>query len=68
MTGPPTRIISWQQLVTEADPNWSRLNRQPVIYEFSSGRAFVAPSPMYSPPPATDGIGTYAIGVFGIGT
>lgn len=43
---PPTRIISWQQQVQEADPNWQRDRLRPVIYKFSNGRSFVnTPNP-----------------------
>lgn len=38
---PPTRILSWQQQVQEADPNWLRDSLRPVIYQFSNGRRFV---------------------------
>lgn len=46
-TPPPTRLISWQQVVTEADPNyWAQKNR-PWIYEMSNGRRFYASQPTY---------------------
>lgn len=38
---PPTRIISWQQLVQDADPDWQRLKMRPWVYEFSNGRRFL---------------------------
>lgn len=38
---PPTRIISWQQQVIEADPSYQKLLLRPVIYIFSNGREFV---------------------------
>lgn len=44
MSTGPTRILSWQQMVIEADPNWSREYRQPIVYEFSNGRVFTAPA------------------------
>jgi len=44
------RLLSWQQLVLEADPNWQRDNLQPWIYEFSNRRLFYATIPMYGPP------------------
>lgn len=47
------RVLSWQQLVLEADPNWQRDNLQPWIYEFSNRRLFYATIPMYGP--ASDG-------------
>lgn len=37
---PPTRILSWQQSVQEADPNWLKNLIRPVIYIFSDGREF----------------------------
>ena len=45
---PPTRILSWQQMVIDADPNWTRLSLQPWIYEFSNGRLFVESLPVYN--------------------
>ena len=45
--GVPTRILSWQQQVLEADPNWQRLALQPWVYEFSNGRLFVDSLPLY---------------------
>jgi hypothetical protein len=49
---PPTRILSWQQAVIEADPNWSRLNQRPTEYVFSNGRQFqrVPASSLYTLP------------------
>lgn len=38
---PPTTIISFRQLVLEADPNWEKESLRPVVYEFSNGRKFV---------------------------
>ena len=38
--GVPTRILSWQQTVLEADPGYQRLSLQPWCYEFSNGRKF----------------------------
>jgi len=35
------------QMVLEADPNWRRLSLQPWVYEFSNGRLFVDPIPVY---------------------
>lgn len=46
---PATRILSWNQLVREADPNYTRLSLQPWCYEFSSGRLFVDTLPTYTP-------------------
>jgi hypothetical protein len=36
----PTRIISWQQLVLEADPDWQRQKSRPPTYRFSNNRQF----------------------------
>lgn len=46
-----TRILSWQQLVLEADPNWARGKTQPWIYQFSNGRLFYSPVDPYAPYP-----------------
>lgn len=35
---PPTRLISWQQLVLDADPDWYPRYQRPWIYEWSNGR------------------------------
>lgn len=48
MTVPPTRILSWQQLVQEADPDFQRARLQPWVYSFSNGRLFYAPVPLYN--------------------
>lgn len=37
---PPTRIISWRQMVLDADPDWSRNYQRPKVYFFSNGREF----------------------------
>lgn len=47
----PTRILSWQQLVLENDPDWVRLSLNPVVWEFSNGRRFVDPAQVYAPLP-----------------
>jgi len=47
----PTRIISWQQLVLENDPDWVRQSLNPVVWEFSNGRRFVDPAQVYAPLP-----------------
>lgn len=44
---PPTRIISFLQQVIEADPSFYEKQKKPVQYEFSSGRTFIAPFPLY---------------------
>ena len=46
----PTRIISWQQLVLENDPDWVRQSLNPVVWEFSNGRRFVDPAQVYGTP------------------
>ena len=44
----PTRILSWEQMVTEADPGFRRLSLQPWVYSFSNGRLFIdRPPPLY---------------------
>ena len=50
----PTRLISWQQIVLENDPDWVRLSLNPVVWEFSNGRRFVDPNPVYGPPGPTN--------------
>jgi hypothetical protein len=35
-----TRLISFRQLVLEADPDWQRGASKPMAYEFSNGRLF----------------------------
>lgn len=44
---PPTRILSMQQIVLEADPNWQRSYLRPWIYEISNGRLFYQQLPYY---------------------
>lgn len=52
-----SRIISWQQLVLEADPEyWQRKNR-PMKYEFSNGRRFYDTWPTYIAEWLTDDLG-----------
>ncbi len=46
----PTRIISWQQIVLENDPDWVRLSLNPVVWEFSNGRRFIDPAQPYGVP------------------
>lgn len=45
---PPTRIISFLQKVVEADPTYYKQLIQPTIYEFSNGRKYIAPVPLYT--------------------
>ena len=51
MTAQVPRILSWQQLVLEADPDWQRSNLQPWIYSFSNTRLFYRQIPAYGTPP-----------------
>lgn len=44
----PTRILSWQQLVLENDPDWIRGSLNPIVWEFSNGRRFMDPTQLYS--------------------
>lgn len=37
---PPTKIISWQQEVLYADPQWHQGYTRPIVYEFSNGKTF----------------------------
>lgn len=48
-TLPPTRLISWQQVVVETDPNYWQAKTRPWNYEFSNGRRFYATVPTYLP-------------------
>lgn len=47
-TPPPTRQISFLQLVQEADPNYQQGQQRPWIYEFSNGRLFYAVPNIYT--------------------
>ncbi len=51
---PPTRIISWQQLTQDADPEWNRQKQRPWIYQFSNGQRFLGRPDVYTAP--ADGI------------
>lgn len=42
------RILSWAQMVQEADPDWRQLSLRPWVYEFSNGRRFVESLPVYT--------------------
>lgn len=46
---PPTRLISWQQIVLEADDDWYARKLRPLQYRFSNGRTFYASNPAYPP-------------------
>lgn len=50
-TPPPTRLISWEQLVLENDPTFQRDRLQPWIYQFSNNRLFYSPVAPYAPLP-----------------
>lgn len=41
-------VRSWRQIVLDADPDWQRLSRRPWVYEFSNGRRFNDPDPLYA--------------------
>lgn len=45
-----SRIISYEQLVIEADPDYIADDNQPIIYEIRNGREFFRQLPCYSPP------------------
>lgn len=47
---PPTRTISWQQQVNEAEPDWNKNYQRPVVYEFSNGRRFIFNPQTYTTP------------------
>jgi len=56
-TPPPSRTLSFFQEVLYADPNWNQGYTRPIIYEFSNGRTFQAPVPLYGTSTST-GTGT----------
>lgn len=43
-----SREISFQDLVTQADPDWLRDKLRPVVYKFSNGKEFVARPDVYT--------------------
>lgn len=45
---PPSRTLSWQQQVQEADPEWQQRYLRPVVYEFSNGRVFTLNPQVYT--------------------
>ena len=45
---PPTRMLSWVQMVREADPAFTRSSLQPRAYELSNGRVFIDPVNLYT--------------------
>lgn len=55
---PPTRILSWLQMVLETDPSFRRLSLRPWTYEFSNGRLFIESLPVYGSTGITDDFGT----------
>jgi hypothetical protein len=65
-----TRLISWQQLVTEADADFSREANRPVVYRFSNARTFRRPANIYSDydirnMPITDDFGNWITDDYG---
>lgn len=62
---PPTRILSWEQMCFEADPDFRRLSLRPWVYEFSNGRRFVEAQPVYGTTGITDDFGTVITDDFG---
>jgi hypothetical protein len=45
---PPTRILSWQQMVEENDPDYYKRLLRAITYEFSNGRRFVGVPNVYT--------------------
>lgn len=45
---PPTRILSWQQQVQNADPAWTKSYQRPWVYQFSNGRLFYFDPQIYT--------------------
>lgn len=62
---PPTRILSWEQMCIEADPDFLRLSLRPWVYEFSNGRLFIEANPVYGSQGITDDFGTGITDDFG---
>ena len=60
-----TRILSWLQLVQEADPNYRQMSNRPMAYVFSNGRMFYDPVPLYGTPFITDDFGTNIVDDYG---
>lgn len=48
MAVPSTRILSFAQMVREADPGYTRQSLQPWCYDFSNGRLFIDTLPTYT--------------------
>lgn len=46
----PTRIISWEQLCIDADPDFQAGLTRPWVYVMSNGRLFYQLNPVYSAP------------------
>lgn len=46
----PTRILSWQQQVVNADPRWQYGLYHPWTYQFSNGRRFQWDPNVYTDP------------------
>lgn len=61
MALPPTRILSWLQMVQEADPNFRQMSNRPMAYVFSNGRMFYDRLPLYGTPYITDDFGTVIV-------
>lgn len=47
---PNTRILSWQQRVVKADPEWNQGMFRPWWYEFSNKRRFLWDANVYTDP------------------
>ncbi len=62
---PPSRTVSWLQLVLEADPEFRQLSNRPMAYIFSEGRVFYDPMPLYGTPYMTDEFGNIMTDEFG---
>jgi hypothetical protein len=62
---PPTRILSWEQMCLEADPDFRRLSLRPWVYEFSNGRLFIEALPVYGSYGITDDFGNPITDDFG---
>lgn len=62
-----TRIISWEQVVLEADPDYRLRKRRPMKYEFSNGRRFYDTDPVYIGVGVSDDLGIGIMDDQGVG-
>lgn len=51
---PPTRILNWRQMCTEADPYYQQDVTRPWWFEFSNRRRFLQVANFYANPAYTE--------------